>query len=71
MLLKEGSKTGRNETTNQGSFWILISVTLKMQKFRNPVFIKGALEKAAVTDGAQHHSAFAQVFFSRILPLAS
>lgn len=28
-LLKEGSKTGRNETTNQGSFWILISVTLE------------------------------------------
>ena len=34
----------------------------EMQKFRNPVFIKGALEKAAVTDWAQHHSAFAQVF---------
>lgn len=29
MLLKEGSKTGRNKATNHGSFWILVSVTLK------------------------------------------
>ena len=29
MILKEGSKTERNKTINQVSFWILISVTLK------------------------------------------
>ena len=30
-FLKEGSETGRKKSTNRGSFWILISVTLKRQ----------------------------------------